>query len=302
MIQIITDSVASIPEDVLAKRDIEVVSLFVNHDGVEHREATMDVERFYQGIGAMIDNPPTSSQPSQHEMETLFERAANAGKQVLGLFISQKFSGTFDGAIRAARTVKSRALDFKCTLIDTTSNCAEEGFAVLDACDERDLGASLADCARAAINGMRNTRFMFVPETLEFLKAGGRIGKASALLGGLLQITPILTVANGEADTFAKVRTMKRALEKMTQTLKDDIAKYGGLKRIVVHYIGDKTPAVEWACDVIEPLVERAVRVLPVSPVIGVHVGPAIGIAYECMEHIEGRLLGGTEDLVFSID
>lgn len=302
MIQIITDSVASIPADVLAERDIEVASLFVRHQGVEHREATMDVDRFYAEIGGMVDDPPTSSQPSQHELEMLFERAASAGKQVLGLFISQKFSGTFDGAIRAARTVKSRALDFKCTLVDTTSNCAEEGFAVLDACDQRDLGASLSDCAHAAINGMRSTRFLFVPESLAFLKAGGRIGGASALLGGLLQITPILTVANGEADTFAKVRTMKRALDKMAATLKDDIAACGGLKRIVVHYIGDKAPALAWARDAIEPLVGRAVRVLPVSPVIGTHVGPAVGVAYECMGHIDGKLPEGTDDLVFSID
>lgn len=302
MIQIITDSVASIPADVLADRDIEVASLFVSHQGVEHREATMDVDRFYAEIGGMIDDPPTSSQPSQHELEMLFERAAGAGKQVLGLFISQKFSGTFDGAIRAARTVKSRALDFKCTLVDTTTNCAEEGFAVLDACDQRDLGASLSDCAHAAISAMRSTRFLFVPESLSFLKAGGRIGKASALLGGLLQITPILTVANGEADTFAKVRTTKRALDKMAATLKEDIAAYGGLKRIVVHYIGDKAPALEWARSAIEPLVDRAVKVLPVSPVIGTHVGPAIGVAYECMESINGKLPDGTADLVFSID
>lgn len=301
MIQIITDSVASIPKELLSQRDVEVASLFVSHQGVEHREATMDVDRFYDGIAAMVDDIPTSSQPSQHELESLFERAAKAGKQVLGIFISSKLSGTFDGAIRAARTVKSRTLDFSCTLIDSSTTCGEEGFAVLDACDQRDRGASLADCAKATLHGMHSTRILFVPESLAFLKAGGRIGKASALLGSLIQITPVLTVSDGEATTFAKVRTAKRAMDKMVQTLRDDIAAHGGLKRIVVHYIGDKAPAVKWAREVIEPLVDRAVKVLPVSPVIGVHVGPAVGVAYECMEHLEGNGVAGADELVFSI-
>lgn len=302
MIRIVTDSVASIPPEVRQERGIEVVSLFVNHQGVEHEESTMDVDGFYARIGEMVDDIPTSSQPSQHALEEVFERAAQAGDDVLGIFISSRMSGTFDGAIRAARVVKSRNLGFSCILVDSSTNCAEEGFAVLDACDARDRGASLVDCARAAQCALRDSRFLFVPETLAFLKAGGRIGSASALLGSLIQITPVLTVENGEAATFAKVRTSKRALDKMVRTLKDDIAASGGLKRIVVHYIGDKAPALQWAREVIEPLVERAVRVFPVSPVIGVHVGPAIGIAYECLERLGGKATIDSSELIFTVD
>ena len=78
MVKIVTDSVASIPAEVVRERDIEVVSLFVNRDGREYREADMDVDAFYEDIADMIDNPPTSSQPSQHAMETIFEKAAQA--------------------------------------------------------------------------------------------------------------------------------------------------------------------------------------------------------------------------------
>lgn len=99
MVKIVTDSVASIPAEVVRERDIEVVSLFVNRDGREYREADMDVDAFYEDIADMIDNPPTSSQPSQHAMETIFEKAAQAADEVLGVFISSKMSGTFEGAV-----------------------------------------------------------------------------------------------------------------------------------------------------------------------------------------------------------
>ena len=279
MVKIVTDSVASIPAEVVRARDIEVVSLFVNRDGREYREADMDVDAFYEDIADMIDNPPTSSQPSQHAMETIFEKAAQAADEVLGVFISSKMSGTFEGAVRSARACKERYKQFRCTLIDSTSNCGDEMFAVLDACDARDAGGDLTRCAQAAIDSVVSSRFIFAPESLAFLKAGGRIGGASALLGGLLQISPVLTVA----DFF-----------------KEDIDACG-LKRVVVHYIGSAAPAIKWAREAIEPVVGHAVEVLPVSPVIGVHVGPAVGIAYECERPVPGKLTAPTGELVFSL-
>lgn len=300
MVKIVTDSVASIPAEVVRNRDIEVVSLYVNREGHEYREADMDVAAFYEDIADMIDNPPTSSQPSQHALEELFGRAAEVGDEVLGIFMSSKMSGTFEGAVRAARAVRERFEQFRCTLVDSTSNCGDEMFAVLDAADARDAGASLAECARAATDAVAASRFIFAPESLAFLKAGGRIGGASALLGGLLQISPVLTVADWETATLAKVRTWKKTLARMVDTFKEDV-EVCGLKRVVVHYIGAAAPAVQWAREAVEPVVGHAVEVLPVSPVIGVHVGPAVGLAYECERPVPGKLTAPASELVFSL-
>lgn len=300
MVKIVTDSVASIPAEVVRNRDIEVVSLYVNREGHEYREADMDVAAFYEDIADMIDNPPTSSQPSQHALEELFGRAAEVGDEVLGIFMSSKMSGTFEGAVRAARAVRERFEQFRCTLVDSTSNCGDEMFAVLDAADARDAGASLAECARAATDAVASSRFIFAPESLAFLKAGGRIGGASALLGGLLQISPVLTVADWETATLAKVRTWKKTLARMVDTFKEDVEACG-LKRVVVHYIGVAAPAVQWAREAVEPVVGHAVEVLPVSPVIGVHVGPAVGLAYECERPVPGKLTAPASELVFSL-
>lgn len=300
MIRIITDSVASIPYDVAYEAGIEVISLYVNRDGKEYRDASMDLDAFYADIYDMVDDIPTSSQPSQYEYETMFEDAARAHDEVLGIFISTGLSGTYSGALRAARAVKSRNLDFQCTLIDSTSCGYDEASLVLDAARIRNKGGNMGACVRAAMAGMRSSRFLFTPETLTFLQKGGRIGGAAALVGNLIQLAPVLTVRDGCATTFAKVRTRKKALDKIFQTFEQDVCAHG-LVRAVVHYIGDKTPALEWAHEVVEPYLGRSVDVLPVSPVIGLHVGPAVGIAYECKRPVEGKLTASPNARVCAI-
>lgn len=300
MIRIITDSVASIPAEIAKAHDIEVVSLFVRHAGVEYKDAEMDLDDFYSRIDQMVDDLPTSSQPSQLTLEALFEDAAKSDDEVLGIFISSRMSGTYEGAIRAARSVKERYASFSCMLVDSTSNSYDEAACVFDAVEARDSGADLRACADAVVDGVSRSRFLFTPETLTFLKAGGRIGTAAALLGNLIQLAPVLTVSNGEASTFAKVRTRKKALDRIVKTFAEDVEEHG-LKRVVVHYIGDKTPALDWARSVIEPMVGHAVDVLPVSPVIGAHVGPAVGIAYECKERILGKFSGECSELIYSV-
>lgn len=291
MVRIITDSVASIPAGDAREAGIEIVTLYVNRAGTEHADAEMDLDAFYADIYDMVDDIPTSSQPSQLALEQVFEDAAKAGDEVLGIFISTGLSGTFDGAVRAARAVKARNIGFSYVIIDSSSCGYDEAWPVFDAAEARDAGEGLEGCAAAALAGIEATRFLFTPETLTFLQKGGRIGGAAALLGNLIQLSPVLTVTDGAATTLAKVRTRKKALDKIVATFKADIEERG-LKRVVVHYIGDKAPAVAWARDVIEPLIGRSVKVLPVSPVIGLHVGPAVGIAYECASAVAGKLTG----------
>ena len=118
MIRIITDSVASIPADEARNAGIDIVTLYVNREGQELADAEMDLDAFYADIYDMIDNIPTSSQPSQLVLERVFEDAAQAGDEVLGVFISTGLSGTYEGAVRAARAVKARNIDFSYALVD----------------------------------------------------------------------------------------------------------------------------------------------------------------------------------------
>ena len=111
-----------------------------------------------------------------------------------------------------------------------------------------------------------------------------------------MHIVPVLTVRDGLPVDIAKARTQKKAIAQAFDRFKADVESKG-LKDAVVHYIGSPDDAIEWARSKVEPFLGRSVRVLPVSPVVGLHVGPAMGIAYTCERPLDGKLTE-TPDLV----
>lgn len=297
MVKLLTDSVASLPDDVASAEGIEVVSLYINESQRELADTMDATAGFYDRLPSLVDNLPTSSQPSQHTLEGIFERAAQAGEDVLGVFISSKLSGTFDGAVRAARAVKAHNIDFRAALIDSASAGYDEAYAILEAARASRAGKTLEECVSAACDAIARSRFLFAPESLTYLQKGGRIGSAKALLGNLVKLAPVLTVRDGSPVDVAKVRTQKKVLAAMFERFKSDVESCG-LAEAVVHYIGQPDKARAWARDVVEPYLGHEVAVRPVSPVVGLHVGPAAGIAYRCERPVEGKISGDVSSLV----
>lgn len=278
-VSVVTDSVASIPDEDARELGIDVVSLYINDGETNQREVDMDVEDFYRRLVSM-KTLPTSSQPSVESLVNAFLSAIERGSDVVGVFISSKMSGTFETAMMAADMVRSEHPDARIELVDSGSNSLQEGFAALAAAQAARAGETLERCVQAARDTISRTRYLFTPASLDNLRRGGRIGGASALIGGLLQIRPILTVENGETQTFAKVRTQGRALAEIAKTFTEEAAEYG-LVNVIVHYIGESEPAEKFAAEFIEPVAGHPVRVLPVSPVIGLHVGQAVAVVYQ---------------------
>ena len=129
-------------------------------------------------------------------------------------------------------------------------------------------------------NVIENSKFIFVPDSLEYLKKGGRIGSAAALLGSLLQIKPILTVEDGKTTVFTKVRTKKKAINKIIDTVLDQNSK-SPIKGVVVHHINCETEGQDLANKLKSSLGLDNIKVQSIGPIIGLHVGPgSIGVAY----------------------
>lgn len=289
---------AGISSELAEQQGIQVASLYVNRNGVEYEDATMDIDAFYEELQEMLEDIPTSSQPSQAVFGKIFQDAAEAGDQVLGIFTSGAHSGTIEGALHAARSVAASHADFRFCIIDSLSNSFDEGFPVLTAVAARDAGCDLQECAKQVQRTIANSRILFTPESLRFLQAGGRIGDAAAFIGSLMKICPVITVADGYTTTMAKVRTHTKAAAWIAEKFKQDIAEFG-FKNAVVHYIGNPCEAIKWAKEVIEPICKAAIAVIPVSPVVGLHVGPALGLAYECENPLPGKLSPGFKIPVF---
>lgn len=278
-VKVMTDSTSYIPRPLRQSLDIGVVSLSSELDGMSYADDAEDYTPFYAALRA-TGSFPTTSQPSVQAMVDLMEASVAAGHEVVGVFISQLMSGTYSTALLARDMVREKHPDAVIEIIDGRSNCLELGFAALAAARAASEGKGIEEVVTAATDMIERTRFLFTPLTLEYLRRGGRIGNASALLGSLLQIKPILTVVEGKTDTFAKVRSLPKAWETIAQAFERDIAEKGGLGEVYVHHIDDPTAAQRFA-ERIAQIAGRAVELVPIGPAIGTHVGPGtVAVVY----------------------
>lgn len=278
MIKIVTDSTSYIPHELIGKYDISVVSLGVLLNNENVREVDITNEMFYDAM-AKAPEIPSSSQPSPHEIYTTFEEILKKGDSVVGIFLSSEMSGTYSSAESTKQMLLEKYPHAEIEVLDSRSNCMQLGFAALVAAQTAAEGKSMDEVIFAAKEVIAHSRFLFTPDTLTYLKKGGRIGSASALFGTLLQIKPILTVADGKTSVFTKVRTKKKAIDALVEGLKSDL-KTRDLGDIIVHHINcDEEGRI--LADRLESELGRPVQIQSIGPVIGVHVGPgSIGIAY----------------------
>ena len=277
-IKIVTDSTSYISDEYIKKYDIKLVSLNVIINGVSRREVDIENEVFYEEIRNSKEIPK-SSQPIPNEMLNTFKEIVKDGDSIVGIFLSSKMSGTYSNANMIKDMILEDYPDAEIHILDSKTNCMQMGFAVIEAARTASEGKSINEVINAANHVINNSRFLFTPETLEYLKKGGRIGGAAALFGNVLQIKPILTVVNGETSVFKKVRTRKKAIEEIVKTVLEEIESKG-LGDIVVHHINCQEDGLKLA-KALENKLGKKVDIQSIGPVIGVHVGPgSIGIAY----------------------
>lgn len=277
-IKIVTDSTSYIPEEFINKYDISVVSLNVIMNGESIREVDLDNETFYSKMEESTEIP-SSSQPSPDEIYNTFENIIKEGNSIVGIFISSDMSGT----VSSANLIKNMLLEKYPTahieIVDSRSNCMQMGYVAIEAAKAAAAGKSMEEVIDVCTSVINNSRFLFTPDTLDYLKKGGRIGGASALLGTLFQIKPILTVCDGKTTVFTKVRTKKKAVDTLVTTLINDLQgkELGG---VIVHHINCQDEGLSLAAKIKKQL-GVDVQIDTIGPIIGLHVGPgSIGVAY----------------------
>jgi DegV family protein with EDD domain len=189
---------------------------------------------------------PTSSQPTLGQICDVFREIVARGEEVLGIFLSARMSGTYTSALSARKIIMEEYPQARIEVFDSKTNCMAMGIQVIEAAIAARSGKKMEDVIETARHIRDKIRFYFVPASLEYLIKGGRIGGASALIGNLLQIRPILYVNDGMTDVFERVRGTRRAINRMLSILSEDAGKYG-LKHLLVHHINDYKQGEELA-------------------------------------------------------
>ncbi len=278
-VKVITDSTAYIESGQQEELGIRVVPLSVHFSDESFVETQVDYDYFYRKI-ERTGEIPTSSQPSNGELYKTFREIIDSGDQVLAIFISSAMSGTYQTALGIKQQLEQETSG-RIEVLDSRTNCMALGLQVVAAAQRAREGAGLDAVIQAAIDVRDRVHFYFVPETLEYLKKGGRIGTASALLGAILKVRPILTVdmKNGMTHLWGKNRGTSAAIDRMVKLLETDTQQYG-LQEIVIHHIN----APEKAQGLKDRLLKDyncPISICTIGPVIGLHTGlGTLGLVY----------------------
>jgi DegV family protein with EDD domain len=265
-VAVATDSTHYLPRGLADAEDVHQVSLYVGWQGQPERELEMDgFDAFYERLRDDRELPSTS-QPSIGDFLAVWEPLLRDGRDIVSIHLAGGISGTCEAARQAHALLAERGLGERVAVIDGETACGGMGLLVLAACAAARSGAD-KDGVIARVREARSAlRIWFCLDTLEYLKRGGRIGKAQAWLGGTLRIKPILSLEY-EIVPVERVRTAGRAFERMVayaQELHD-----GGADGWVVQHIQ--------ATEQSQRLIERCREIFDSEPVFTSEVGPVIG-------------------------
>lgn len=278
MIKIICDSTAYLPNELIVKYDIDIIPLSVVLGAEVLIETKITNKEFFEKLNKS-EHHPTSSQPSVDDIYSIFEKYIARGDSVIFTSISSKMSGTYSTASSVKNMLLEKHPDAQIEIIDSESNCMQMGYSVLAGAKRAAAGGSFEEAVSASRDNIEQSRMLFIPENLKYLQKSGRLSKISAIAASVLNIVPILTVNNGSADVFAKIRTRIKAKNTMLSELAHDILN-NSVTDIAVLHIDSESEAKKMIESVIA-LIKTDVLLSSIGPVIGAHVGPGtIGLVW----------------------
>jgi DegV family protein with EDD domain len=269
VVKVVTDSCSDITSQLAQELGITVVPLYVQFGKETYRDnVDLSTEEFYHKLETSKIHPTTST-ATPADFAKLFTKLAEETKEILTITLSEKFSGTYAAALQGKAMVTK---DCRIEVIDSKLGAGAQMLLVISAAKMAQSGANLeqiADWVRRAIPRV-HIRMSF--DTLEYLRRGGRIGKAQAFLGSLLKVNPIVGIKDGATFPIARSRSRTQAMDILVNFVR-------GFSRIEAVAIEDATTP-----DDLQALAERLKDVVQpehihrsrVSPVIGTHVGPHV--------------------------
>jgi EDD domain protein, DegV family len=276
-VKIVVDSTSDIPAEECQRLGIEMIPLKVHFGEETYLDGvTIGPGNFYDMLEA---SPvmPTTSQPSPNEFLELYRRILDKDPeaQIISFHISSEFSGTYQSAVIAKSMLDG---DPDITVVDSRSASQGFGAAALLAAEMAREGATKEQIVEAAQRVLKGMRIYFLVDTLEYLQRGGRIGKAAALIGGLLNIKPILTIQDGVVAPVEKTRGTKKAMNRIIEMLDEEFGR--SPVHLGIGWSKYDEQAKELLARIQEKFDVRSVRQVLIGGVIGAHVGPGTSAVF----------------------
>jgi len=270
-VAIVTDSTAYLPEEYLQQYHITVAPLSVIWGEEIYRDG-VDIlpDEVYKRL-ADSKVMPTTSQVTPAALHSTFQSLLEQGYDVLGIFVSSRISGTVQSAIQAREMLAG--VEERITIVDSLWTTMAMGWPILTAARAAQAGENLAECGKVTENACAHSGVLFVVETLEFMRRGGRIGGAQAFLGTVLNIKPVLEMRDGKIEAVEKVRTKQKAIQRVVEIVSERIKGKAPIRLASTHANSeaDASSLLESARAELTPIETLC---CPLSPVIGTHVGP----------------------------
>ncbi len=272
-VAIVTDTTAYLPPSLIDECGIQQVELYVGWDGdmrAEHEY--VDLDAFYARLHEST-SLPTTSQPSPGDFLSCFLPLLGAGRDIVSIHLASSLSGTCESARDAARTAAERGYAGRVEVVDSQTGAGGLGLLVLAAARAAAAGAGL-DAVVQAVHDARSTLdIWFCLDTLEYLRRGGRIGAAQALIGTALKVKPILTFGT-EIAPVGRVRTHRRAFERMVDYLRE--LNDRGASDWIIQHAQEPEDAARLVAEGVAIFGSEPTFCTQVGPVLGAHLGSGL--------------------------
>jgi DegV family protein with EDD domain len=272
-VAIVSDSTHYLPREQVAALGIREVSLYVGWDEERVRESTIgDLSSFYLRLR---EEPflPTTSQPSIGDFLAVWEPLLDEGLEIVSVHLSGGISGTCEAARQAKAILEEHGRGDQVEVVDSRTGCGGMGLVLLAAAAAARAGAGCGEVAQHVRNARAELEMWFSIDTLEYLRRGGRIGKAAAWLGSTLKVKPILTLGY-EITPVERVRTARRAFERLLEHARSLHER--GADGFAVQHIQAESQAAELARRGAEIFGREPLFISEVGPVIGTYTGPGL--------------------------
>lgn len=279
---VFSDSSCDLTPDMMKQFGIDFVPFYVTFDSEKYHKEHVELSTsdFYKMMKQSTAIPKTSL-PTVSDYCDAFREKLSEGRDILCLCLTQKFSGSYQSAVSAAKELETEFPERKILIIDSIQATGGQGIVVLQAARMRNDGYSIEKTKEVIEKLKQTAKIYFTVDSLEHLRRGGRIGLASSLLGGMLGIKPLIMLDKGELLPHSKCKGRKKAIAKVVSLVKEDAANPADYDYIIIHS-DILEEGLAFFDDVSRQLgITPIVSLVEAGVTIGSHVGPtALGIAF----------------------